>query len=67
MGILFTIWLIGFAVCLAAMFYMFYRSGRVSLHEILESLPLCAASWVTIICEALVNNYTDVEIWSRDK
>lgn len=67
MNWIFWIWLSGFVLCALFSAIQLFRVGKFSLEDIFEYLPVCVASWVTIICDTCSYFFVgDIIIWSRD-
>ena len=67
MNWIFWIWLSGFVLCALFSAFQVFRAGKFSLEDIFEYLPVCVASWVTLICDACSYFFIgDIIFWSRD-
>lgn len=63
----FGIWFVGFVLCVLFAAIRVYREGRFSLRTIFEYLPVCVASWITILCDAAEYFFVgDIEFWTRE-
>lgn len=60
-------WFVGFVLCVLFAAIRVYRDGKFCLNDIFEYLPVCMASWVTIICDCVQYFFKrDIIFWLRN-
>lgn len=64
---IFGIWFVGFVLCVLFAAIRVYRDGKFTLRDIFEYLPVCTASWITILCDAAEYFFVgNIEFWTRE-